>query len=110
LYAFVEWALDLPLVLCSPTRNRSIDSKIIADLMRTNFLPESYIAPKEVGYLAAISMLFDWLVIGQVSKANPRQLADVGELRKPSATARDSSPQAHRIAVSVPLPDNQPTT
>lgn len=59
-YAFVEWSHDLkvdvklahPLKLKAIATARiktdSVDSKILADLLRSDFIPESYIAPKEV--------------------------------------------------------------
>lgn len=59
-YAFVEWSHDLPIEvkLAHPLKLKaiaqariktdSIDSKILADLLRSNFIPESYIAPKEI--------------------------------------------------------------
>jgi transposase len=59
-YTFVEWTNEYPLdiVLAHPSQLKAIatarvktdniDSKIIADLLRTDFIPKSYIAPKEV--------------------------------------------------------------
>jgi len=59
-YAFVEWAHDLPLdiVLSHPQKTRviaesriktdTINSKVLADLLRTNYLPQSYLAPADV--------------------------------------------------------------
>jgi transposase len=59
-YAFMEWSHDLPLdvKLAHPLKLKaiaqariktdSIDSKILADLLRSDFIPESYIAPKEI--------------------------------------------------------------
>lgn len=59
-YAFCEWAYGLPLdiVLSHPQKTRviaesriktdAIDSKVLADLLRTNYLPQSYLAPAEV--------------------------------------------------------------
>lgn len=58
--AFMEWTFDLPLdiKLANPSKTRAIasakiktdtlDSRILADLLRTNFIAESYLAPKEV--------------------------------------------------------------
>lgn len=59
-YAFVEWSNDFPLevklahplklkaIASARIKTDSIDSKILADLLRSDFIPESYIAPKEV--------------------------------------------------------------
>lgn len=59
-YAFMEWSHDLPIdvKLAHPLKLKAIaqariktdtvDSKILADLLRSNFIPESYIAPKEI--------------------------------------------------------------
>ena len=56
----MEWTFDLPLdiKLANPAKTRAIaeariktdtlDSKVLADLLRTNFIAESYLAPKEV--------------------------------------------------------------
>lgn len=58
--AFVEWTGDLPIAikLANPSKTRAIasakiktdtlDSRILADLLRTDFIAESYLAPKEV--------------------------------------------------------------
>ena len=58
--AFMEWTFDLPIdiKLANPAKTRAIaeariktdtlDSKVLADLLRTNFIAESYLAPKEV--------------------------------------------------------------
>lgn len=58
--AFVEWTGDLPIEikLANPSKTRAIasakiktdtlDSRILADLLRTDFIAESYLAPKEV--------------------------------------------------------------
>lgn len=58
--AFVEWTGDLPIEtkLANPNKTRAIasakiktdtlDSRILADLLRTDFIAESYLAPKEV--------------------------------------------------------------
>lgn len=59
-YAFMEWSHDFPLdvklahplklkaIASARIKTDSIDSKILADLLRSDFIPESYIAPKEV--------------------------------------------------------------
>lgn len=59
-YAFMEWSHDLPLdvklahplklkaIATARIKTDSVDSKILADLLRSDFIPESYIAPKEV--------------------------------------------------------------
>lgn len=59
-YAFVEWSHDLPLdvklahplklkaIATARIKTDSIDSKILADLLRSDFIPESYIAPSQV--------------------------------------------------------------
>lgn len=59
-YAFMEWSNDFPLdvklahplklkaIATARIKTDSIDSKILADLLRSDFIPESYIAPKEV--------------------------------------------------------------
>lgn len=56
--AFVEWTEDLPLMvkLANPARTKaiafariktdSLDSKVLADLLRSNFIAESYLAPQ----------------------------------------------------------------
>ena len=58
--AFMEWTSDLPLTmkLANPSRTRaiasariktdSLDSKILAELLRGDLIAESYLAPKEV--------------------------------------------------------------
>jgi transposase len=59
-YAFMEWSHDLPLdirlahplklkaIASARIKTDSIDSQILADLLRSDFIPESYIAPKEI--------------------------------------------------------------
>lgn len=59
-YAFVEWSHDLPIevILAHPTKTKAIaeariktdaiDSKILADLLRSNFVAQSYLAPQKV--------------------------------------------------------------
>lgn len=59
-YAFVEWSHDLPIevMLAHPTKTKAIaeariktdtiDSKILADLLRSNFVAQSYLAPQKV--------------------------------------------------------------
>lgn len=59
-YAFIEWVDDLPIEvkLAHPVKTKAIahariktdtvDSKILADLLRTNFIAEAYLAPKEI--------------------------------------------------------------
>lgn len=59
-YAFMEWSNELPLdvklahplklkaIATARIKTDSVDSKILADLLRSDFIPESYIAPKEV--------------------------------------------------------------
>lgn len=59
-YAFVEWSHDLPIevLLAHPQKTKAIasariktdtiDSKILADLLRSDFIAESYLAPKEL--------------------------------------------------------------
>lgn len=59
-YAFMEWSHEFPLdvklahplklkaIATARIKTDSIDSKILADLLRSDFIPESYIAPKEV--------------------------------------------------------------
>jgi len=58
--AFVEWTHDLPIEvkLANPAKTRaiaeariktdSLDSRVLADLLRSNFIAESYLAPREV--------------------------------------------------------------
>lgn len=58
--AFVEWTCNLPIrvKLANPVKTRaiaeariktdSLDSRVLADLLRTNFIAESYLAPREV--------------------------------------------------------------
>lgn len=59
-YAFMEWSHDFPVdvklahplklkaIATARIKTDSVDSKILADLLRSDFIPESYIAPKEV--------------------------------------------------------------
>lgn len=59
-YAFVEWTHDLPIkvTLAHPSKTKAIasariktdtiDSKILADLLRSNFIAESYLAPQKI--------------------------------------------------------------
>lgn len=59
-YAFMEWSHNFPLdvklahplklkaIATARIKTDSVDSKILADLLRSDFIPESYIAPKEL--------------------------------------------------------------
>lgn len=59
-YAFIEWSHDLPLdvKLAHPSKTKAIatariktdtiDSKVLADLLRSNFIAESYLAPQDI--------------------------------------------------------------
>lgn len=58
-YAFMEWSHGLPIdislahplklkaIASARIKTDSIDSKILADLLRSDFIPESYIAPPQ---------------------------------------------------------------
>lgn len=59
-YAFMEWSHDLPIdvklahplklkaIATARIKTDTIDSKILADLLRADFIPESYIAPSQI--------------------------------------------------------------
>jgi len=114
--AFMEWTFDLPIdiKLANPAKTRAIaeariktdtlDSKVLADLLRTNFIAESYLAPKEVRDIREL-VRYRMTLVRLRSQLKTRIRSVLFKVGERVPTANITGPKARKMLADFTLRD-----